>query len=151
MEKVIQETIKTVSAKKVMLGIPTYGYEYQVSWNGGATTYGRVRSFTFTQAMDRADNLGITPTRNSAGELTFTFASTTVVNVGPSLTAIVASTLPNVLASPNPLAPNTFFVSFSDAQSTADKIKLAKKYRLRGAVLFKADGDMDPGTWDVMK
>jgi spore germination protein YaaH len=149
-EKVIKNTIVTISPKKVMLGIPTYGYEYQASWLMGATTYERVRSFTFFQAMDRADSLGIAPYRNNAGELSFTFASTTHINVGPSLTSIVASTLPTALAATNPNASTTFFVSFSDAQSTADKIALAKKYGLRGAMLFKADGDLDPGTWGVM-
>ncbi|MGC9599416.1 MAG: glycosyl hydrolase family 18 protein [Minisyncoccia bacterium] len=150
-EKVIKNTITTISPKKVILGIPTYGYEYQVSWNMGATTYERVRSFTFFQAMDRADSLGIAPYRNNAGELSFTFASSTHINnVGPALTSIVASTLPAALATANPNTSTTFFASFSDVQSTADKIALAKKYGLRGAMLFKADGDLDPATWGVM-
>lgn len=149
-EKVIQNAIATISPKKIMLGIPTYGYEYQVSWLMGATTYQRVRSFTFFQAMDRADSLGIAPYRNNAGELSFTYASTTHIAVGPSLTSIVQSTLPTALAAIDPHASTTFFVSMSDAQSTADKIALAKKYGLRGAMLFKADGDLDPATWGIM-
>lgn len=150
-EKVIKNTIATISPKKIMLGIPTYGYEYQVSWNAGATTYERVRSFTFFDAMDRADSLGITPVRNNAGELSFSFASSTHINnVGASLTSIVASTLPTALAATDPNASTTFFASFSDAQSTLDKINLAKKYGLRGAILFKADGNLDPGIWGVM-
>ncbi len=152
-EKVIQNTIKTVSPRKMMLGIPTYGYEYQVSWHMGALTYERVRSFTYFQAMDRADSLGISPYRNNAGELSFTFASSTHIAASPSLTSIVASTLPTALSAPppDPRATTTFFVSFSDARSTADKIALAKKYGLRGAILFKADGDLDPATWGVMQ
>jgi spore germination protein YaaH len=150
-EKVIKNTIATISPKKIMLGIPTYGYEYQVSWLMGATTYERVRSFTYFDAMDRTDGLGITPYRNNAGELSFTFSSSThVENVGPALTSIVASTLPTALAATDPNASTTFFVSFSDAQSTADKIALAKKYGLRGAMLFKADGLLDPATWGIM-
>lgn len=150
-EKVIKNTIATINPRKVMLGIPTYGYEYQVSWFMGATTYERVRSFTYEQAIDRAAGLGITPYRNNAGELSFTFASTTHITVtNPNLTAIIASTLPTALAAANPNATTTFFVSFSDAQSTADKIALAKKYGLRGAILFKADGQLDPATWGVM-
>lgn len=149
-EKVIKNTIATVSPKKVMLGVPTYGYEYQISWQTGALTYERVRSFTFLQAMERADSLGILPVRNNAGELSFTFASTTHLTVGPSLISLVASTLPTALAATNPNASTTFFTSFSDAKSTADKIKLAKKYGLRGVMLFKADGEMDPATWAQM-
>jgi spore germination protein YaaH len=150
-EKVIKNTITTINPKKVMLGVPTYGYEYQVSWLMGATTYERVRSFTYVQAMDRVDSLGVAPVRNNAGELSFTFASSTHINnVGAALTSIVASTLPTALASVNPAASTTFFASVSDAQSTADKIKLAKKYGLRGVILFKADGELDPATWDTM-
>ena len=101
--------------------------------------------------MDRADSLGIAPYRNNAGELSFTFASSThVKNVGPALTSLVASTLPTALAATNPNASTTFFVSVSDASSTADKIALAKKYGLRGVILFKADGLLDPATWGVM-
>ncbi len=148
--KVIQNTIPSINPKKIMLGVPTYGYEYQVSWLMGATTYERVRSFTYEQAMDRAAGLGITPYRNNAGELSFTFASTTHISVGSSLTSIIASTLPTALAATDPNATTTFFVSVSDAQSTADKIALAKKYGLRGVMLFKADGQLDPGTWGVM-
>jgi spore germination protein YaaH len=150
-EKVIKETLKTVSARKVMLGVPTYGYSYQVSWKAGATTYERVRSFSFFDAMDRADGMGIAPYRNNAGELSFVFATTTHINrVSPFLTAIVASALPNALAAPNQNATTTFFVSFSDAQSSGDKITLAKKYGLRGVMFFKADGQIDPATWELM-
>ena len=156
-EKVIQLAITQISPKKIMLGIPTYGYEYQVSWTAGATTYERVRSFTYTQAMDRADSLGVAPYRNNAGELSFTFASSThITGVPLYLTAIVASTVPDVLApfsqsTSSAVSSTTFFASFSDASSTAAKIALAKKYGLRGAILFKADGQMDPATWGVMK
>jgi spore germination protein YaaH len=150
-EKVIKETLQYINPRKVMLGIPTYGYEYQVSWNMGATTYERVRSFGFFDAMDRAVSLGIEPYRNNAGELSFAYASTTHVSDIPIvLTSIVASTQPAALATVDPNATTTFFVSFSDVSSTADKIALAKKYGLRGAVLFKADGQMDPAIWGIM-
>ena len=52
---VLQQALQDIKPSKIMLGIPTYGYEYQVTWNDGVTTYAQVRSFTFTQAMDRAD------------------------------------------------------------------------------------------------
>jgi len=151
-EKVIQEALKTISPRKIMLGVPTYGYEYQVSWQGGVTTYERVRSFDYLAAMDRADSLSIEPVRDNADELSFTFASSTHIDVSPVLTATVFSTVPFQLqAPPNPNASTTFFVSFPDAQSTADKIALAKKYNLRGVALFKADGQMDPAIWGMLK
>ena len=151
--KVILETIRWVNPRKVMLGIPTYGYEYQVSWRMGATTYERVRSFDYTGAMERALSMGIVPYRNNAGELSFTYASSTHITGVPNvLTGIVASTLPAALAGSGPDSTSTtFFVSFSDAQAIAQKIALAKAFGLRGAILFKADGGMDPATWNVMR
>jgi spore germination protein YaaH len=150
-QSVLQETLKSVSSSKVVLGIPTYGYEYEVDWQNGVTAYTRVRAFDYLDAMDRADSLGITPTRNSADELTFTYSSSTYISEPPILVSTVLSPIePAALMNPNPNATTTFFVSFPDAQSIADEIALAKKDGLRGAMLFKADGDIDPATWNYM-
>ncbi len=150
--KVVKMALASINRKKIMLGIPTYGYEYEVSWKNGVTTYRRLRSFTFFGAMDRADGVGITPTRNSAGELGFAYATTTVVDGIPdSLTFNVSSTEPAIVASSSAAGMNTLFTSFPDAQSAKAEIALAKKYGLRGAFFFKADGQFDPATWGVMK
>lgn len=148
--EVLQQTLIYVNPKKVMLAVPTYGYEYEVSWQGGITTYQRVRAFDFMDAMDRADELGIEPTRDNADELSFTFASTTYIQEPPSLTYTTFSTQPAILTTVNPVATTTFFVTFPDATSISDEIALAKQYGLRGVMLFKADGDIDPGIWAQM-
>jgi spore germination protein YaaH len=150
-KSVLTIALRSISPRKLMLGIPTYGYEYQVSWNGGTTTYERVRAFDFMQAMDRADSLGISPLRNNAGELSFTFTSSTHIAVSSILRANVASTQPAILATNTDPSMTTFFVSFPDAQSILDKINLAKQFGIRGAVLFKADGDIDPLVWEYMQ
>jgi len=154
--RVLQNMKGTVDPKKVMLGIPTYGYEFQVSWANGVTTYERVRSFTFQEAMDRADLVGIAPTRNNADELSYSYQTSTYVSAIPAtLTSYVSSTKPQELAiraTPLPAnATNTMFVSFSDAQSALDKINLAKKYGLRGVIFFKADGELDPAIWNDLQ
>jgi spore germination protein YaaH len=150
--KVLGTALATISPKKIMLGIPTYGYEYEVSWNAGMTTYRRVRSFTFLEAMDRADSIGVEPVRNNAGELSYAYATTTFVdNISAALTWNVSSTEPAFMASSSAHGMNTLFVSFPDAVSAKNEIALAKKYGVRGAFLFKADGQLDPATWDQMK
>jgi len=102
--------------------------------------------------MDRADSISTAPVRNNADELSLTFASTTYIDVSPSLVSTVLSPVePAVLVDPPANATTTFFISFPDAQSINDEITLAKKYKLRGAMLFKADGDIDPMTWQYMK
>jgi spore germination protein YaaH len=154
--RVLKNMMGTVNPKKVMLGIPTYGYEYQVSWVDGVTTYERVRSFTFQEAMDRADLVGIAPARDNADELSYTYQTSTYVSGIPAtLTSYVSSTRPlalSVTSTPLPAnATNTMFVSFSDAQSAEDKIALAKKYGLRGVIFFKADGELDPAIWGDLR
>ena len=148
-EKVIKETIKTINPKKIMLGIPTYGYEYEVTWNDGVTTYKRLRSRTYTQAMDLASTVGATPQRNSAGELSFVYASSTPVDVSKNLTYQIVSTTPplGMIAQPQ----TTRFVDFSDAKAAEDKIALAKKYGLKGVFFFKMDGQTDPAIFSYLK
>jgi spore germination protein YaaH len=133
-----------------MLAVPTYGYEYEVSWQGGITTYQRVRAFDYMDAMDRADQVGIEPVRNNADELSLTFTSSTYIQESPALTYSTFSSQPAALTTIDPLASTTFFISFPDATSISDEIALAKQYGLRGVMLFKADGDIDPAIWGEM-
>lgn len=149
-KSVIKEALQYISPRKVMLGVPTYGYEYEVSWTGGETTYQRVRSFGFYGAMDRADSVGIQPIRDNADELSFTFTSSTYIAEPSILVSTVTSAMPLELAAASSSAQTTFFISFPDAQSINDKITLAKQFGLRGVMLFKADGSMDPNTWNYM-
>ncbi|MEK7566052.1 MAG: glycosyl hydrolase family 18 protein, partial [Patescibacteria group bacterium] len=151
-KKILAVAVKTINPKKIMLGIPTYGYEYQVKWDNGVLIYERLRSHTFIQAIERAQTMGAVPIRNSAGELSFTYSTSTWVgDVSPSLNFIVASNQqPAELAS---LGNGSVlrYVSFSDADAIKQKIDLAKKMGLRGAVFFKFDGEQDPLFWRVIK
>jgi spore germination protein YaaH len=149
---VLKLALRSISPKKIMLGVPTYGYEYEVSWSEGVMTYTRVRAFDYMDAMDRADSLGVSPVRNSADELSLTFASSTHLAEQPIFVTTVLSPIePQILTAVNPNASTTFFVSFPDATSIGDEITLAKKYGIRGIMLFKADGDIDPATWGEMR
>jgi len=123
-KKVLQETLKEVSPKKIMLGIPTYGYEYEVALGSNSPVYKRIRSIGFNDAMALATGTKSILTRNSAGELSFTY---------------------------NITAFSTRLVWFSDAKAVEDKINLAKKMGLRGVYLFKMDGEGDPLIWSKIK
>ncbi len=150
-KQVLSDTLPYINPKKVMLGIPTYGYEYEVSWTSGVTTYTRVRAFDYLDAMERAASMDITPTRDNADELSFVYTSSTYLSEPPILVTDVLSTEPLIFDTPPPAnATTTFFVSFPDATSIADEIKVAKADGLRGVMLFKADGDIDPATWQYM-
>lgn len=122
-EKVLKETIKSIKPSKIYLGVPTYGYEYAVTRANDVWKYDRLRSLGYEDATALAVGLGTTPNRNSAGELSFTYTKAT----------------------------STRLVWFSDGESTADKVSLAKKYKLAGLVVFKLDGTADPKIWEVLK
>jgi spore germination protein YaaH len=149
-KKIIQYAVQYINPQKIMLGVPTYGYEYEVSWSNDVTTYQEVRAWDYSGAEGRAASLGITPVRDNAGELSFTFTSTTSIQEPLDLTNFVSSTEPAVLDTVNPNASTTFFVSFPDATSELQKVALAKQYGLRGVMFFKADGDIDPAIWSAL-
>jgi len=151
-KKVLQVALMNIRPKKIMLAVPTYGYEYQVSWKNGMTIYQRLRSHTFFQAMDRAEAVGAIPARNSAGELSFTYVTSTFVgDVSSALTWAVSSTLPAALANANTSTSVLRYVSFADATSAANEVALAKKLGLRGVAFFKLDGESDPLVWGTMR
>ncbi len=153
--KVIKETAKTVSRKKIILGIPTYGYEYEVVRSGDSLIYRRMRSHTYSQAIERASSLGLTPYRNNAGEMSFIYTTSTTAQISNALTFRVdlgsTSTITTTTNTSSTPVISQRFVSYTDAQAIKDKIDLAKKEGLAGVILFKLDGETDPGLWEKIK
>jgi spore germination protein len=126
--KVLTETLKSIPRSKVVLGVATYGREYQVSTSTSGFQYKILKSISYKDALSLAQSVGSTPYRNNAGELSFSFAS---------------STYPG-----GPLVP--YFVTYTDSISLADKVALAKQYKLKGVALFKIDGDDDQNIWNIL-
>lgn len=134
-EKVMTLAMRDIKPSKLILGIPTYGYKYEVIRKSGeaAPSYSRIGSMNYYYANELAKSLNITPTRNATQEVSFTYSTTTGIDgkyLGGS---------------------KEYLVWYSDAQSIKDKIRLAKLYKLGGVVLFKIDGGNDPQVWDVLK
>ncbi len=131
--KVLTLALEDIPAKKIVVGVATYGYKYEYSQDNGATTYKRIGSMNYYYAQALAQSIGVTPTRNVAGELSFTYASSTdASNATPGVT-------------------KQYLVWYSDALAIADKIYLAKLYKLGGVAVFKVDGAQDPALFKVLK
>lgn len=158
-EKVLTLALKEISPKKLIVGIPTYGYEYDVTpLSEQGYRYDRLWAFNPKYALDIATVLNVSPMRTASGELSLTYASTTaglkptavverqaqagLVPLGGALTSASANAL---------VREETFRVMWwSDASAIQDKVLLAKKLGVRGVAIFKIDGGQDPGLWDVL-
>lgn len=160
-EGLVSMATKSIPKNKIILGIPTYGYEYRVTpLSASEYKYQVLWPFNPKWAIDIAAKLGITPTRNSADEMGFSYdpADPRLVEAPPTgndstqtQQAINTTTVAQNAREEGPaLAPFNFF-TWSDAKAIQNKVELAKRLGLRGVAIFKFDGGQDPGMWDVLK
>jgi len=132
--KVMELTAEEIDKNKLVIGVPTYGYEYDMFLDSdGDIRYSRLWSFNPGYAKETQDALGLTPTRNSAGELFLTYSAHQ--SLDPAI----------------PLPNATRVMSWSDAEAVRQKAKLAKELGLRGIAVFKFDGGEDQGVWNVLR
>jgi spore germination protein YaaH len=165
-EVVARLVAQTISRNKIILGIPAYGYEYTVTSQGTSRyQYERQWAFNPTYGLKLAQQLGIVPVRTSANELGFVYNSNSTQAVGPGYATLTpgdltqpqdpngiptTSVAQNLTTSGAPMQQFNF-VTWSDAQAIADKVKLAHDLGLRGVAVFSLGGAEDQGMWNVLK
>jgi len=154
-EKVVRLAMQTISKNKIVIGVPTYGYEYEYkALKEEGYRYDLLWAFNPRYALELAQQLSITPERNIAGELSFTY-STSSQNIPSSGAIITDISLSNndLIASSSPASSGSSqrILWWSDAAAIKDKITLARKLGVRGIAVFKIDGGADPAIWDVLK
>lgn len=158
--KVVELALKDLPKEKVILGIPTYGNHYAVTvapeW---FRDYTRIGALNPPDILDIAKKHKVTPTRNKAGELSFSYLpKTSKVKLKSSLD-IPKNTKKGDLVAARALAyanetgkEVTFHIaSYQDAEAMKEKIDLAKEFDLRGVALFKFDGEEDQKVWKYLK
>jgi spore germination protein YaaH len=163
-QKVLQVAADSIPKNKIILGMATYGYEYSVTpLSEYGYRYDRQWAFNPRYGVELAAQLGISPVRNSAGELSFIYKPTvSTANFG---TTTLASTTPNTTTTNTPAIPSTIYsqatiasqfpppfniVDWSDSQAIQDKVNIAKSMGIRGVALFKLDGGEDQNIWNVL-
>ncbi|TSC62069.1 MAG: DNA topoisomerase IV subunit A [Parcubacteria group bacterium Gr01-1014_48] len=132
-EKVMRLAAEEISPSKLVIGIPTYGYEYDMfpaSWDSTKFEYSKLWSFNPTYATNLSASLGRSIVRNSAGELSLVF---------PASESPEAKPLPNA----------TRVLTWSDGEAIRKKVELAKALGLRGVAIFKIDSGQDAAIWDI--
>jgi spore germination protein YaaH len=157
-EKVIKLALKEIPADKIILGVPTYGHHYQVTvapeWY---SDYSRIGALNVPDILDIAKEYKVTPGRNKAGEMSFSyFPNSSVYRALNALPTPRGTTQGNEAAAKALLYANATGQSvkvnlawYSDATAIEDKIDLAKKYDLAGVALFKIDGEEDQNIWKL--
>jgi spore germination protein YaaH len=155
-EKAIREAMKSIPANKIVLGIPTYGYEWDVkTYANDEHTYDLLWSFNPQWGLDLAAKYNITPGRNAAGEMGFTyFPEGSPLSLPRPNTPwpwnLIASAASALTTTQNTNLSYRL-VTWQDSQAIADKVALAKQLGIRGVAVFKFDGGQDPKMWDVLK
>ncbi|MEK7094348.1 MAG: glycosyl hydrolase family 18 protein [Patescibacteria group bacterium] len=160
-EALVRLAAQTISRNKLIIGIPTYGYEYKVTpLSNGAYQYKVLWPFNPKYATDMAQKLNITPFRNSAGEMGFVYYLTLLQAPSGTESTLLQQTPenPSATITQNANGSSTTiqlqpfnYVSWSDAQAIKDKVDLAKILGVRGVAVFKFDGGEDQGTWNVLR
>ena len=158
--KVVNLVLQSIPAKKVELGVATYGYEYQVTpLSQSGYRYDLLWAFDPQYALNLVSQYQTSVTRNRAGELSFTYLPNVFPSSPPSGTD--ATTLLNNTplsatsysdgSSATGAPASTFnIVWWSDAHAIADKIAIAKELGLRGVSIFKLDGGEDQTIWNIL-
>lgn len=159
-EKVVTLALESFPKEKLVLGIPTYGNHYAVTvapeWY---RDYRRIGALNVPDILDIAREYRATPTRNSAGEMGFTYLpKSSKVKLSSSLKIPKDTPKGNIIAAralayANKTGKEVTFnmATYSDAVAIAEKVNLAKKYGLNGVALFKIDGEEDQKIWKVLK
>lgn len=122
-EEIINYSLRYIAPEKLVLGVPTYGWEFKIDKISPGYHYSRVGSINYPFAVEKARNAGVTPIRTNGGELSFVYQA----------------------------SDGEHLVTFSDAQSIQEKISLAKKYHLGGISIFKLDGSTDPELFEMLR
>jgi len=150
---------QNIAKNKIIIGVATYGYEYQVTPQNGQYQYQRLWAFNPKYATTIAAQLGITPTRTSANEMGFIYNPANVPATAPTgndttqtqQTVQPATTVTQNAGSQVDTTQPFNFMTWSDATAIADKVSLARQLGVRGVAVFSIGGAEDQGMWGVLK
>ena len=149
---------QSIAKNKIIIGIPDYGYEYQVTPVNGSYQYNMLWAFNPAYATQIAQQLGITPKRTSADELGFIYNPSslpTVAPTGANSTETQQSSTPasSVVQNSGSQVDTTQpfnYVTWSDAQAIADKVALAHQLGIKGVAIFSLGGAEDQAMWSIL-
>lgn len=158
--KVVAHMTQFIPAEKLSLGIATYGHEFEVIVAPQQfLAYNKVGSRNPDTAIDKAKDKKVTPSRNAAGELSYSYLPPHIDKLIPKNIAIPNNTLDGNIAAAKALAYANqrdmslpiYVVWWSDAEAIKDKVEIAEEFGLRGVSIFKIDGHEEQDLWDAFE
>lgn len=157
-ESLVILAAQNISKNKIIIGIPDYGYEYQVTPSAGSFQYERLWAFNPPYAMKIAAQLGIVPYRTSANEIGFIYDPNKLKAIAPTGSDMTqtqqltdaSSVVQNDGSQVNTNQPFNY-ITWSDPQAIADKVTVARKLGVRGVAIFSFGGAEDQTMWNVLK
>ncbi len=162
-EKVVKLALEHFDEDKVVLGIPTYGRQWAVTvapdWFKG---YESLEALNIPHMLDLAKREKMTPTRNIAGEMSFSYLPQRVDSATQK--AVKKMSVPKNTPKGDKVALQALAYAnktgkevivnvawYSDAGAMIDKIEMAEKHGLRGVAFFKIDGEEDQEVWTYLR
>jgi len=163
-EKAIRVAMQTIPKHKIVLGVATYGYEWDVTAYADGYQYDLLWSFGPGYATPIAAQYGVTPVRQASGEIGFSYVPAAGIGAAPQGYVDLSAHAPSGTSSADQSAAgalaaaqannthSTFrYMVWQDAQAIGDKIALAKRLGIRGIAAFRLDGGEDPLMWQYFK
>ncbi|MFA6463417.1 MAG: glycosyl hydrolase family 18 protein [Candidatus Paceibacterota bacterium] len=121
--KISAYAVTRIDPKKIILGIPSYGYDFTYSTKGKTRSVQRFGAKSYLRAVAVADYYKAVIKDTGGGEKYFTYTA----------------------------KGKNHYVVFADANTINARFALAKKLGLGGAALFKIDGLEDPKMWNSLE
>lgn len=153
---VVQLAEQQISPSKLEIGVPTYGYEYDVTaYANNDYNYDIMWTFDPDYATQIEEEYSVQPIRNSADELELTYIPSTATSSMPVSSNINNALIAAAAASQYATQLNSHMdfrlLDWPDATSIVDKADLAKDLGVRGISMFKVDGGEDPNIWAAIQ
>lgn len=121
-EQVVRRALRHIPAHKLELGVPTYGWLFELKGKPGAWSYQRHGSLSYARVQRLITRFQARTQRAAGGELKILYSRRGERRVG----------------------------YVADAASVRAKLRLARRLGLRGVILFKVEGEEDPALWEVL-